>query len=113
MLTGDLPSGMNHKFITLIPKRKIPKTMKDLRPIYLCNIVLKILTKVLANRFKSTLPFLISEIQNTFVAWRSIVDNILIAFELNHYLKSKQHGGRGEVALKLDIVIHFQNSHVF
>ena len=77
--------------------------MKDLRPIVLCNVVYKIMAKVLANRLKRILPLLISNAQSAFVPGRSICDNILAAFEVIHYMKRKTKGKKGSVALKLDI----------
>lgn len=63
----------------------------------------KILAKVLANRLKEFLPNLISENQSTFVPSRNISDNVLVALELLHFMKRKNRGSEGEVALKLDI----------
>lgn len=77
--------------------------MKDLRPIALCNVLYKILSKVLANRLKCILPQIISENQAAFVSRRSINDNVLIAFELIHHMKKSVRGNEGDVALKLDI----------
>lgn len=77
--------------------------MKDLRPIALCNVLYRIIAKVLANRLQQVLPSLISENQSAFVKNRSITDNVLIAFEVIHHMNQKRHGRVGEVALKLDI----------
>lgn len=77
--------------------------MSEFHPIALCNILYKILAKVLANRLKTILPIMISENQAAFVPGRSIHDNVLIAFELIHYMKRKNREAEGEVTLKLDV----------
>lgn len=77
--------------------------MTDIRLNALCNILYKILAKLLANRLKTILPVIISENQSAFIPRRSITDNVLIAFEIIHYMKRKHTGQDGEVALKLDI----------
>lgn len=77
--------------------------MTDVRPISLCNVLIRILSKVLANRLKECLSSLISDHQSAFVEGRMLTDNALIAFELNHYIKRKTQGGNGVVGFKIDI----------
>ncbi|XP_060964883.1 uncharacterized protein LOC133033858 [Cannabis sativa] len=102
-LFGRLPNGLNHTNLVLIPKKKTVTTMGDLRPIALCNVLYKVCSKVLANRLKQVLPFVISENQSAFIPGRLITDNIMISFEVMHYLKRKRVGKEGYMALKLDM----------
>ena len=58
VLNGDVPlQGVNETFISLIPKTKSPEHILEYRPISLCNIVYKLVSKALANSLKSILPF--------------------------------------------------------
>ncbi|GAU23341.1 hypothetical protein TSUD_237950 [Trifolium subterraneum] len=100
---GYFPTSLNETNICLIPKCDNPTSMKDLRPISLCNVLYKMISKVLANRLKCCLDKCVSQEQSTFVEGRSILDNALIATEVIHALKRKTQGRRGELALKIDI----------
>nr|XP_023881744.1 uncharacterized protein LOC111994118 [Quercus suber] len=84
-------------------KSKIPGKISEFRPISLCSVIYKVVSKVLANRLKSILPSVVSENQSAFQAGRVITDNILMAFETLHYMKHHQSGKSGFMALKLDM----------
>lgn len=57
--------SLNKTFIALIPKILNTKMMEQFRPISLCNVVYKIIAKVLANRIKKMLDTIISPSQST------------------------------------------------
>lgn len=103
MQAGELPEGVNEAVVFLIPKDKEPKSMGDLRPISLCNVLVRILPKVIANRMKKCLGSIISDKQSAFLEGKLLTDNALIAFEINHYMKRKTQGKEGLAGLKIDI----------
>uniref|UniRef100_A0A803P795 Reverse transcriptase domain-containing protein n=1 Tax=Cannabis sativa TaxID=3483 RepID=A0A803P795_CANSA len=101
--TGEFDSACGDANVVLIPKKKLPESMVDLRPIALCNVLYKIITKVMANRMKPYMDHIVSESQSAFIPGRLITDNILVSFEVLHYLKRKRKGKDGYMALKLDL----------
>jgi exonuclease III len=100
---GGNPTSYNDTFICLIPKNNNPTNPADFRPIALCNVMLKIITKTIANRIKGILPEIISPQQSVFLPGRLISDNTIIAFETFHHLKHNNNKKKGYVGVKLDM----------
>ncbi|XP_031124166.1 uncharacterized protein LOC116026880 [Ipomoea triloba] len=86
---GTFPEGLNDTNVVLIPKKNNPEKVSDLRPIALCNVLYKIMAKMIANRMKPLLGDVISDSQSAFIPNRLITDNILIAAEVGHFLNRK------------------------
>lgn len=84
---------LNHTNIVLFPKVENPRKMSQFRPISLCNVVYKIISKVLMNRLKKVLPKVISLNQSAFVARRQISDNILVVHKLLHSMRQGNDEG--------------------
>ena len=102
VLSGvDFPEGLNDAYLVLIPKCDVPEKANQFRPIGLCNIVYKVVTKVLVNRLKPVLPSLISPTQCSFVPNRQIIDNVVIMQEMLHTMRRKQ-SKKGSMEVKID-----------
>ena len=64
---GTLLSEVNHTFVTLVPKTTTVSCLSDNRPISCCNVIYKIISKVLANRLQQVIGELISANQSDFL----------------------------------------------
>lgn len=93
----------NHTNLCLIPKPDQPLTMKDFRPISLCNVIYKIVSKILVKRLKAILSKVVSDNQAAFVPGRIITDNVLIAHEVLHSLQFRKRCAKSYMSVKTDI----------
>ncbi len=101
--SGHMLKKINYTHIALIPKIKNPQRVFDFRLISLCNVIYKIISKVLVNRLQRILPQIISDSQSAFLSGRLITDNVAVAYELMHTMRSKWKGKVGYLAMKLDM----------
>ncbi|KAG0479798.1 hypothetical protein HPP92_010656 [Vanilla planifolia] len=96
-----LPRSAGAAWLCLIPKGSAVASLSDLRPIALCSVFGKLLSKVLANRLRPLLPSLISPEQTAFIRGRNIADNILLTQEMVHRIDRKRKAPNA--LFKLDI----------
>lgn len=101
--SGHMPEGINETSIVLIPTVNQPVDLKDFRPISLCNVIYKIVSKCLVNRLRPILDELILVNQSAFVPGRMITNNALLAFECFHRIQKNRQPNKATCAYKLDL----------
>jgi hypothetical protein len=99
-LSGKVVGALNSTFLTLIPKSASPTTFGDYRPISLCNLCYKLISKIIATRIKPILSRFLSQEQLGFLKGRQILDAIGTAQECLHSIKRKKSKA---LILKLDL----------
>ncbi|GKA87511.1 RNA-directed DNA polymerase, eukaryota, reverse transcriptase zinc-binding domain protein, partial [Tanacetum coccineum] len=100
-MNGKILKEINATMISLVPKTATPCKVSDYRPIAYCNVVYKIISKIISNRLKVVLGSLVDKNQCAFIPSRQISDNILLSQELMR----GYHRDRGfaKCAFKVDI----------
>lgn len=93
---------INATFLALIPKADTVVSMKQFRPIGLCNVAYKTVTKLISNRIRDSLAHLVGPSQCSFIPRRHSRDNVIIAQEIFHSMRSKG-GKKGWMAIKIDL----------
>lgn len=87
---ASVPENLCNALICLIPKVDNPTTVRQLRPISLCNIINKVVTKIIVQSIlKSVIPEWISTNQNGFIKRRGPEVNIVVATEILHSMNKK------------------------
>jgi hypothetical protein len=84
---------LNFAMLTLIPKVEEALEMKNFRPISLLNCSFKIFSKLLTLRLENVCQYLIDKEHSAFIRGSYIMDSVVVAHELVHYVhKSKEEG---------------------
>lgn len=97
---GSMDQSHNYTNLCLIPKITTPTSMMEFRPISLCNVSYKIISKILVSRLKQHLSGIITENQAAFIPGRMITDIIIISHEVFHALKAKKRQSKYYMTLK-------------
>lgn len=100
-VSGKLLKQVNHAFIALVPKVDNPSNINQFRPISCCNVMYKIISKIIANRINLVLDGIVGKEQVAFVRNRKMVDNIRLVQELLRKYARKRISPR--CMLKLDL----------
>lgn len=98
---GIVLEQMNGSLICLIPKQTHPETISQFRPIYLGNVITKVISKVIANRLKPLMGDLVGQAQAGFIPGRQTSDNVVMAQELLYTIRHRK-GRKGHMIVKVD-----------
>ncbi|XP_060182081.1 uncharacterized protein LOC132611714 [Lycium barbarum] len=96
-----LPKFFSHTCLVMIPKVEHSQQFSDLRPISLCNVTSKIISKIINSKMGPLLPKLISPNQSGFIKGKMISENILLAQEILNDMGKPNKGGN--MVIKLDM----------
>lgn len=99
---GCIDPRLVETLIVPIPKVDVPTHLTDFRPISLCNVLLKVISKVLVCRIRPHLEEFIGPFQSSFIPNRGTTDNALIGQEVIHQMHKKKQGKKGFLLFKID-----------
>ena len=99
--TKSIIYSFNATFLTLIPKGHYPSNSDKFCPIDLCNVIYKIITKVITSILNPLLPLLIFKEQTGYVEGIIFLDAILLAHEFVHSLNLTKNP---RMEIKLDML---------
>ncbi|MCI21120.1 cytochrome P450 89A2-like, partial [Trifolium medium] len=74
---GKYDSKVCETLIVLLPKGDNQGSFKDFRPISLCNVTYKLISKIIVSRLRPFLDEIVSPLQNSFIPGRSTKDNAI------------------------------------
>ena len=100
--TGKLLHEFNNSFVVLIPQTQSLTSFNHYRPISLCNVIYKIIAKLLVSKLRPILHKLVSPCQSAFIPGRWIIENQTIVQEILHGFKRRK-AKDGLRAIKLDL----------
>lgn len=91
---GRLLGQLNHTVVSLVRKTDNPSLVEHYRPISCCNVIYKVISKVMTKRLGSCLGYLKDPPQAAFVSGRLMSDNIFLVQELLRRYNVKREARR-------------------
>lgn len=101
-ITGRMKSYIARSNLVLIPKHESAARVGEYRPISICNLIYKLISKLISTRLKPFISGCISQAQTAFVPGREISENIVLLREVLHSFSLSDYGN-SEFCLKLDL----------
>jgi hypothetical protein len=89
-IRGKIQKSLNSTFLALIPKKNSPRTFGNYKPITLCNICYKLISKVITNRIKPILSRDLLAGKLGFLKGKQILDVVGMTHECIHIIKKKK-----------------------
>lgn len=100
--TGQMPSHIARSNIVLIPKSLEAAKVTEYRPISVCNISYKIISKLIAARIRPLISLCVSKMQSAFIPGREISENVILLREVLHCFRMKNYK-KAQFCLKVDL----------
>lgn len=100
---GEFDPKLCEAYFCLIPKVPHPTRISEFRPISLCNVIYKYVTKCITMILRGIMPEIIAPTQSSFIKGRSTQDNIFLLQEVLHSMRVKKRNKVGCMIMKLNL----------
>ncbi|KAH1038548.1 hypothetical protein J1N35_040291 [Gossypium stocksii] len=81
--------NINHTLLVLISKKFDAESIQQYRPINLCNVLYKVITNTIVIWLRQVMQTMVKQNQSSFISSQNISDNIIIAQEAIHTMKTR------------------------
>ncbi|XVF27194.1 hypothetical protein REPUB_Repub14bG0086100 [Reevesia pubescens] len=89
-ITGSFDESLSKVLVVLIPKIEHPEMVSHFKHIILCNVSVKLISKIIVNHIRPLMINLIAPNQCSFIPGRGTTDNIVVVQEAIHTFSKKK-----------------------